>query len=214
MHENDGETMKDDIKGLICDFVDHLLPELTPYEASLYLYLLRNSVLRDGACQYRIGKRTMAEGYGTGSRGAKTNYQHMTEVIKRLETHGCVTVGDTNREGTLYTVTLPRDIPLVQEKLASLTPQDPAEDFFTDPAKRLVVFNRDNWICQYCGEKVTKENATLDHFIPQSKNGTHAQTNLRTCCLVCNGVKSGKSFEEAAPSILKSIQERKRRTQK
>ena len=205
--------MSDETKALICDFVDYLLPELTPYETSLYLYLLRNSVFNNGSRQFRIGKRTMADGYGTGSRGGKTNYGHMTDVIKRLEVHGCVIVGDTNREGTLYTVVLPRDIPLVQEKIADSAPQDEAEDFFTDPEKRLVIFERDGWTCQYCGEKVVKENATLDHYVPQVKGGTHAKANLRTCCLVCNGVKSGKLFDEAAPAILKSIQERRRRAQ-
>ena len=206
--------MNDEIKELVCDFVDYLLPELTHDETSLYLYLFRNSVLKDGSRQFRIGKRTIVDGYGTGSRGGKTKYQHMTEVIKWLEERGCITIGDTTHEGTLYTVILPRDIPLVQEKMAALAPQDEEEDYFNDPSKRLVIFERDKWICQYCGEKVTKENATLDHYIPQTRDGTHTKTNLRTCCIVCNGVKSGKSFDEAAPSMLKSIQERKQRMQK
>jgi len=206
--------MNDEIKALVCEFVDFLMPALTPYETSLYLFLLRHSVLQDGSHQVRIGKRTMADGYGTGSRGTKTNYQHMTEVIKRLEDHGCLTIGDTTREGTLYTVILPRDIPMVRERLAVCDHHDEQEDFFTDPAKRLIIFERDNWVCRYCGEKVTNENATLDHHIPQVKGGTHTKTNLWTCCLVCNGVKSGQSFDEAAPSILRSIQERRQRSQK
>jgi len=63
-------------------------------------------------------------------------------------------------------------------------------------------------VSQYCGEKVTPENATLDHFIPQSKGGKHSKDNLKTCCLICNGIKAGKTSEEAAPFLLKSIQER------
>ena len=199
---------------LICDFVDYLMPELTPYETSLYLYLLRHSVFKNGSPQIRIGKRTMAGGYGTGSRGVKTNYAHMTEVIKRLEGKGCITIGDTTREGTLYTIVLPHDIPLVREKIAELLPAEEEEDYFTDAKKRIFILERDNWICQYCGDKVTAENATLDHYIPQSKGGTHSRANLRTCCLVCNGIKSGRSFEEAAPFILRSVQERRKRQQK
>ena len=204
--------MNDDVKALICDLVDYLVPSLTPYEVSLYLYFLRHSVLKDGSRQLRIGKRTLADGYGTGSRGKKTNYQHMTDVIKRLEAHGCITVGDTSREGTLYTLVLPREIALVKEKLAEVPAPDTGEDYFTDPDKRLVLFKRDGWICQYCGEKVNRENATLDHHLPQVKGGTHSKENLKTCCLVCNGVKSGKLYDEAAPAILKSIQERRRRS--
>lgn len=203
--------MTEEIRDIIADFVDYLMPELVPYEASLYLFLLRNSFLRDGSQQFRIGKRTMAQGFGAGSRGVKTNFAHMTTVIHGLEEKGCLTVGDTTREGTLYTILLPRDVPLVRKRVASMAPVDEAEDYFTDPQKRLALFERDKWICQYCGERVSKDNATLDHYIPQSQGGSHSKANLRTACLVCNGVKSGKSFEEAAPFILRSIQERRER---
>ena len=43
--------------------------------------------------------------------------------------------------------------------------------------------------------------------IPQSKGGKNTKDNLRTLCLVRNGTKSGKAFEQTAPFILKSIQE-------
>lgn len=37
--------MAESFEELIADFVDYLMPELTPYETSLYLFLLRNSIL-------------------------------------------------------------------------------------------------------------------------------------------------------------------------
>jgi len=194
--------------------VDYLLPELTPYETSLYLYLLRNSFVKHGAVEVRVGKRTIAAGHGKGSRGEKTNYAHVSKILSRLEEKGCIKVGDTNRDGTLYIISLPKDIPLVAEKIESFSPRGAEEDYFNDPQKRREIFERDKWICQYCGEKVTSENVTLDHFIPQSKGGKHTKENLRTCCLICNGIKSGKTYEEAAPLLLKSIQERKTRSHK
>ncbi|MEK7463230.1 MAG: HNH endonuclease, partial [Patescibacteria group bacterium] len=57
--------------------------------------------------------------------------------------------------------------------------------------------------------KVTPENSTLDHLVPQSRDGKHTKENLKTSCLVCNSIKSGKTYEEAAPYLLKSIQERR-----
>lgn len=203
-----------EIRSTITDFVDFLLPELTPYEASLYLYLLRHSLLQNNSQKIRIGKRTMAQGYGTGSRGVKTNYAHMTKIISGLEEKRCLSIGDTTREGTEYTIEPPCNIPIVKEKIASIQPKETEEDFFTDPQKRKILFERDSWVCQYCGEKVTKDNATLDHYIPQSKGGKHTRKNLRTSCLLCNGIKSGKTFEEAAPHILKNIQERRERKNK
>lgn len=188
-------------------FVDSLMPALTPYEAGLYIFFLRNTYFKDGSSDIRIGKRTLADNLGS-SRGEKTNYAHITKLVSGLKNKGCITVGDTNREGTLYVVLLPQDVPLVKEKLAIKA--DPIEeDYFTKPEKRKEIFERDDYTCFYCGEKVTDKNATLDHLTPQYKGGKHSKDNLKTSCLTCNSIKSGKTYEEAAPLLLKSIQERR-----
>lgn len=202
--------MVEDIKVVIEQFVDYLMPELTPYETSLYLYLLRYSL--NSAAEVRVGKRTIVARFAKGSRGEKTSYAHISETLKKLEHKGCVKVGDTNRDGTLYIVTSPKDIPLVKEKMASLLRRDIEENYFTDPDKRREIFERDKWTCQYCGEKLSEENATLDHFIPQSGGGKPNKDNLKTSCLLCNAIKAGKTYEKAAPLLLKSIQERKARS--
>jgi hypothetical protein len=206
--------MSDKTKQLIQDFVDYLMPALTPYESSFYIFLLRLSLLQDGSEQVRIGKRTIAESFGSGAQGAEISYKQVTKVLQNLESKGCIVIGDTIRDGTMYTVVQPRDIPLVKEKIEAQAPIDEDEDFFTNPDKRILLFERDSWTCRYCGDRVTKDNATIDHYVPQSKGGNHSKANLRTCCLVCNSIKSGKSFEDAAPFILKSIQERRQRQQK
>jgi hypothetical protein len=41
----------EDLKDIVCDFVDHVMTDLTPYESSLYLLLLRLSMFRDGSRQ-------------------------------------------------------------------------------------------------------------------------------------------------------------------
>lgn len=50
----------DETKNIIGQFVDYLLPELTPYEASVYLYLLWNSFFKNGTNEIQVGKRTIA----------------------------------------------------------------------------------------------------------------------------------------------------------
>lgn len=204
--------MKNDLQKNIEQFVDFLLPTLTPYEAGLYIFFLRNSYIKNNASEIRIGKRTIADNLGA-SRGEKTNYAHVTKLVDGLEEKGCVKIGDTNRDGTLYTIFLPEEIPSVKEKL--LIVADPVEeDYFTNQEKRKEIFERDKYICHYCGEKVTPENATLDHLIPQHKDGKHTKENLKTSCLICNSIKSGKTYEEAAPFLLKSIQERRQKAEK
>jgi hypothetical protein len=197
---------------VIRELVDYLLPELTPYEATMYLFILRHTFLNDGAQSIRIGKRTIAARFAKGSRGERSNFEHITNLLKRPEEKGCLKIGDITREGSLYTLVPPREIPVVIEKLVASTPAAENNDYFSDEAKRREVFERDNWTCQYCGETVTSENSTLDHYIPKSKGGSNSKENLRTACLVCNSVKSGRSYEEAAPYLLRSIRERKART--
>lgn len=197
---------EENLQEIIEQFVDLLAPQLTPYEAMFYIILIRNSHLT-GTASVRIGKRTLADRMGA-VRGAKTNYAHVTKLVAGLEEKGCIKIGDTNREGTLYDIFLPKDIPSVKEKLAVVSiPEN--EDYFTKPEKRKEIFERDRYTCIYCGEKVTSENATLDHMTPQYKGGKHTKENLKTCCLMCNSIKSGKTYEEAAPLLLKSIQERR-----
>jgi hypothetical protein len=200
------------IDEIIKNFVDLLIPELTPYEATLYIVFIRLSVL-EGNTTIRIGKRTIAQKYSKGSRGDKTNYAHISKLLKGLEEKGCIQIGDTDRDGTLYTILEPKQIPSVIEKLTTHK-QVENEDYFTDQNKRRELFERDNWTCHYCGQKVTEQNATLDHLIPQYKGGTHSKDNLKTCCLMCNSIKSGKTYEEAAPLLLKSIQKRNAEIQK
>ena len=196
-----------DIVEIIKDFIDFVVPELAPAEASVYLLLMRHTVLENDQLEIRIGKRTIAEKYGQGVRGAKTDFEHIGQLLKRLEKKGVISIGDVNREGTLYRLILPKSIPFVVEKLKLSQPLED-NDYFNPPEKRKEIFERDNWLCLYCGEKVDKKNATLDHYIPQSKGGSNSKDNLKTACLVCNSIKTGKSYEEAAPLLLKSIRER------
>ncbi len=50
--------------------------------------------------------------------------------------------------------------------------------------------------CEYCGRKNLQtvveglnNFATIDHFIPLSRGGTHAQSNLKVVCYECNQEK-------------------------
>lgn len=199
--------MKENLQKIIEQFVDFLLPLLTPYEAGLYIFFLRNSYIKNGTREIRIGKRTIADNLGA-SRGEKSNYAHITKLVAGLEKKSCIKIGDTNITGTLYSVFLPEEIPSVKEKLSIVSAPE-EEDYFTDPEKRKEIFERDSYTCHYCGEKLALENATLDHLVPQHKGGKHTKENLKTSCLICNSIKSGKTYEEAAPFLLKRISRRK-----
>jgi 5-methylcytosine-specific restriction endonuclease McrA len=56
--------------------------------------------------------------------------------------------------------------------------------------------------CIYCGLQFEKRSTdrtkrkTIDHLIPISKGGSHAEYNLVICCQSCNSVKSSKDFSD------------------
>lgn len=127
---------------IIEQFVDLLMPELTPYEGSLYLFLLRHSFLKNNTLTLRIGERTIANKFVRGVRGDRVNFNHISRVLKELEKKGCIKVGDANRTGTLYEIILPENIRFIAEKLAIGETKEEA-DCFTNNKYRKKLFERD-----------------------------------------------------------------------
>jgi 5-methylcytosine-specific restriction endonuclease McrA len=66
---------------------------------------------------------------------------------------------------------------------------------------KLEIFNRDQYICQYCGRR-TKE-LTLDHVIPKHRGGQHTWENVVSACVACNRKKAGRSPREAGMPLLR-----------
>ncbi|WP_395495100.1 HNH endonuclease [Acetobacter sp. KSO5] len=51
---------------------------------------------------------------------------------------------------------------------------------------RFNVFLRDNFSCQYCGDKHPTQDLTFDHVIPRCKGGRTTWENVVTACGICN----------------------------
>lgn len=60
-------------------------------------------------------------------------------------------------------------------------------------ALRLQVFDRDDWVCTYCG---STDDLTCDHIHPLARGGTNDLDNLTTACRSCNSSKGDKLIEE------------------
>lgn len=59
---------------------------------------------------------------------------------------------------------------------------------------RSKIFKRDDYTCQYCGERGKK--LECDHVHPVSKGGNHDESNLVTACFRCNRSKRSKTLQE------------------
>ena len=80
---------------------------------------------------------------------------------------------------------------------------DKIKQFGLAKCTRRNVFMRDQFLCQYCGLKVSVRNATLDHVIPRSKGGSNDFLNLVTCCETCNRHKGARDPKQAGMKLLK-----------
>jgi 5-methylcytosine-specific restriction endonuclease McrA len=58
---------------------------------------------------------------------------------------------------------------------------------------RRAVFVRDDYTCQYCGERA--EN--VDHVVPRSRGGLHVWENVVAACRRCNSQKEDRLLHEA-----------------
>ena len=58
------------------------------------------------------------------------------------------------------------------------------------------IFKRDEFKCQYCGEKPGSEELTIDHIIPKCKNGKTTWENCVLSCIDCNSIKGGSLMHE------------------
>ena len=68
--------------------------------------------------------------------------------------------------------------------------------------KRLRIYMRDHWRCQYCGEKKQAGELTLDHIFPRSRGGENSPVNIVTACLSCNNRKGARTPSEARMPLL------------
>ncbi|HEY0545201.1 MAG TPA: HNH endonuclease [Pyrinomonadaceae bacterium] len=68
--------------------------------------------------------------------------------------------------------------------------------------KRLRIYMRDKFRCQYCGDKRNSTDLTLDHILPRSRGGDNSPVNIVTACVACNNRKGSRTPDEARMPLL------------
>jgi hypothetical protein len=61
---------------------------------------------------------------------------------------------------------------------------------------RREVFERDEWLCVYCGAQVDMQSGQADHVVPRSRGGSDDISNLATACAPCNQSKGARTPAE------------------
>lgn len=62
---------------------------------------------------------------------------------------------------------------------------------------RMNVATRDNFQCQYCGEKHSLSKLTYDHVTPRAHGGRTTWENIVMACYGCNNKKGNRTPEQA-----------------
>ena len=77
------------------------------------------------------------------------------------------------------------------------------------------VFLRDGYVCQYCGDDVSKKTATLDHVLPVSHGGKTTFENTVCACATCNANKGNDrkivpKHKPVKPTYFQLVEKRKK----
>lgn len=64
------------------------------------------------------------------------------------------------------------------------------------------IFLRDGHRCQYCGNRFSSPQLSLDHVLPKSRGGPDTWENIVCACLTCNVNKGGRTPQEAGMKLL------------
>jgi hypothetical protein len=190
-----------ELPSIVSSVVEYLHPLLTPYEIAVYWYLFNRSIVQTGEQYARASTRGMtAIAKSASGQSDELSYGVLKRTIDALkEKEVVLVVGDTNREGTLYKVAIPDEIPLCKELMVQRASEEVSIietkkelDFYNVQENRLKVFERDGYKCHYCAKQLTRFSATLDHIQPVSKGGNNTYDNLVTACLHCNSERGNK----------------------
>ena len=195
-----------ELPSVVSSVVCHLQPLLAPIEAAIYWHMFDRSILQTGQQYCRVSTRGLMSGVVKSTKSGELAIQSTRGALKVLEEKGAILqTGEPNREGTLYKVLLPDEIPACVESMrktqlaaAPSAPDEKTEgDFYNVSENRLRVFERDEYTCRYCSKQLTRFTATLDHLQPVSEGGDNSFGNLTTACLHCNSRRGARSVMDA-----------------
>lgn len=75
-------------------------------------------------------------------------------------------------------------------------------DSYTPPLSNRTLFQRDDHLCLYCGDRFPLRTLSRDHVTPISQGGQNLWTNVVTACTRCNNHKAGRTPEQAGLELL------------
>lgn len=79
---------------------------------------------------------------------------------------------------------------------------DQLEQKYSPPLHNLPLFQRDDWLCMYCGDSFDYTWLSRDHVTPIMQDGSDTWNNVVTACVRCNNFKAGRTPEQAGMTLI------------
>lgn len=185
----------ENLRMVLIQIQDYLMPTLDSYEQMLYHYFLRQTHLV-GKRDVTIGTRSLQSriGLGIGKSGSPPSQRIVSEKLRSLERKGCVRIHDRSPQGTRVEVYLPQEIPgMVPDAPESNEIDLESLNFFDDTSLRPLILERENRSCFYCLRKIQETQFTIDHVEPRcGGDENNSYRNVVACCFQCNSRKQGR----------------------
>lgn len=73
---------------------------------------------------------------------------------------------------------------------------------YVPPLHNLPLFQRDGYMCLYCGGRFPHRQLSRDHVTPFQQGGVDHWNNVVTACVRCNNHKAGRTPQQAGMKLL------------
>jgi 5-methylcytosine-specific restriction endonuclease McrA len=77
------------------------------------------------------------------------------------------------------------------------------KNYFNSNFSKKALIKRDHSTCQYCGQKLTSSQITIEHVTPRAQGGGTSFTNCVVSCQACNNKKADRTPEQAGMVLLR-----------
>jgi hypothetical protein len=192
----------DEFIHFFAQYQDHLAPRLDVYEQAIYLYIARHTIAegkREEAIGFKSARKKLA--FGIGKAGTPPSEGIMYAKLRSLESKGCINILSSERSGTRVRIVLPAEIAGLIPVVTAAMPVPLEEiDFFTVPANRKLILEREGWQCFYCLAKLDENNHVLEHVVSRPE-GDNSYRNVVAACRRCNNRKDSALAEDFLRSL-------------
>lgn len=192
----------EELKKVLIEIQDYLVPILDTYEQAIYYYLFRRTYLI-GADTALFSTRTAHIGLGAGIEGNQPSAASRSKKLRSLELKGAIKILERSNKGMLVAIVLPQNISGLIKPEVAFEIDIESLDFYKDRRLLPSILEREGYRCFYTGKKITEEKCYLDHVVASSTYGDNSYKNIVASSCDANSMKNNKAVGDFIRQLYK-----------